>query len=190
MTPANTATATAPPSRITEPLRELVAGIRQTVQRGLAPEPTAQLVAQRLAPCLGLPGLLLAEHHEGYPDRYRQHVLHAEQDGSFSLVALVWLPGQSTAIHDHVSWGVTGVHQGEESERRYRLVPGDSTARLVATEDVVSPQGAVAAFTPPGDIHLVRNSGTEKAISLHVYGADVSRLGSSVRRVYDLPADR
>jgi hypothetical protein len=24
-------------------------------------------------------------------------------------------------------------------------------------------------------------------VSLHVYGADISRLGSSVRRVYDLP---
>jgi len=25
------------------------------------------------------------------------------------------------------------------------------------------------------------------AVSLHVYGADISRLGSSVRRVYELP---
>jgi 3-mercaptopropionate dioxygenase len=25
------------------------------------------------------------------------------------------------------------------------------------------------------------------AISLHVYGADITRLGSSVRRTYDLP---
>ncbi|MEU2156277.1 cysteine dioxygenase family protein [Streptomyces sp. NPDC019396] len=190
MTPANTATATAPPSRITAPLRELVAGIRQTVQRGLAPEPTAQLVAERLAPYLGLPDLLLSEQCEGDTECYRQHVLHAESDGSFSLVALVWLPGQVTPIHDHVSWCVTGVHEGEEYERRYRLVPHDTTARLIATEDVVNPRGAVAAFAPPGDIHLVRNSGAGKAISLHVYGADVSRLGSSIRRVYDLPADR
>jgi hypothetical protein len=28
------------------------------------------------------------------------------------------------------------------------------------------------------------------AISLHVYGADITRLGSSVRRVYDLPVRR
>jgi predicted metal-dependent enzyme (double-stranded beta helix superfamily) len=43
------------------------------------------------------------------------------------------------------------------------------------------------SFTPPGDIHRVRNSGDVPAVSLHVYGADLSRLGSSVRRVYGLP---
>jgi predicted metal-dependent enzyme (double-stranded beta helix superfamily) len=114
-------------------------------------------------------------------------VLHVERDGSFSLVALVWLPGQRTPIHDHVSWCVTGVHEGVESERRYRLVSDYATARLVVTEDVLNPQGAVSGFAPPGDIHQVRNAGTSTAISIHVYGADVSRLGSSVRRVYDTP---
>ena len=29
------------------------------------------------------------------------------------------------------------------------------------------------------------NSGRTKAISLHVYGADIGRLGSSIRRTYD-----
>ncbi len=33
----------------------------------------------------------------------------------------------------------------------------------------------------------VRNVGADVAVSLHVYGADITRLGSSVRRTYDLP---
>jgi predicted metal-dependent enzyme (double-stranded beta helix superfamily) len=37
---------------------------------------------------------------------------------------------------------------------------------------------------PPGDIHRVRNSGTTTAISVHIYGTDISRL-SSVRRYYE-----
>ncbi|MFE7131584.1 cysteine dioxygenase [Streptomyces sp. NPDC057638] len=168
----------------------LIDAIRADVRRGLAPEPTARLVARTLGPYLGDPGLLTAAQREGDPDRYRQHVLHAERDGSFSLVALVWLPGQHTSVHDHVSWCVTGVHEGVESERRYRLVPEGRSARLVATGDVVNPQGTVAAFAPPGDIHQVRNDGPGLAVSFHVYGADVARLGSSIRRVYDLPADR
>jgi predicted metal-dependent enzyme (double-stranded beta helix superfamily) len=45
----------------------------------------------------------------------------------------------------------------------------------------------VAGLAPPGDIHRVRNAGAETAISLHIYGTDISRLGSSVRRIYDLP---
>ncbi len=47
--------------------------------------------------------------------------------------------------------------------------------------------GAVSGFAPPGDIHRVRNAGDLTAISIHIYGTDVSRIGSSVRRYYDLP---
>ncbi|WP_190137718.1 cysteine dioxygenase family protein [Streptomyces longispororuber] len=183
----------APSARTTERAAALVADIREAVGRGLPPDLTAYLVGERLAPHLGASDLLTAAQCEGDPDRYRQHLLHAESDGSFSLVALVWLPGQRTSVHDHVSWCVTGVHEGEEHERRYRLVPAagpGTSARLIATEDVVNPTGAVCGFAPPGDIHRVWNAGSGRAISLHVYGADISRLGSSVRRVYDLPADR
>ena len=38
-----------------------------------------------------------------------------------------------------------------------------------------------------GDVHLVRNAGDTVAVSMHVYGTDIARVGSSVRRVYDLP---
>ncbi|GHF45674.1 MULTISPECIES: cysteine dioxygenase family protein [Streptomyces] len=179
-------TPTAPPT--TARLDELIGDVREAVGRGLPPDTTAYLVGERLAAHLGAGDLLTEEQCESDPERYRQHILHAEPDGSFSVVALVWLPGQQTCIHDHVSWCVTGVHQGTESERRYRLVPDGPTARLVATEDVVNAQGDVCGFAPPGDIHRVRNAGSSTAVSVHVYGADVSRLGSSVRRVYDLPA--
>ena len=47
--------------------------------------------------------------------------------------------------------------------------------------------GDVGGFAPPGDIHRVRNAGRDTAISIHVYGTDVSRPGSCVRRVYDQP---
>ncbi|MFJ7590711.1 cysteine dioxygenase [Streptomyces sp. NPDC097617] len=180
---------TTTPARTTTRMAALVSEIRTVVERGLAPDLTAYLVGERLAPHLGAPDLLAPAQQEGDPERYRQHVLHAESDGSFSVVALVWLPGQETCIHDHVSWCVAGVHQGEESERRFRLAPGAGPARLVATEDVVNAQGEVCGFAPPGDIHMVRNSCTSKAISVHVYGADVSRLGTSIRRVYTLPVD-
>ncbi|MEV0529002.1 cysteine dioxygenase family protein [Streptomyces sp. NPDC050439] len=179
-------------ARTTGRLDALVSGVREAVGRGLPPDLTAYLVGERLAPHLGATDLLTDEQRSGDPERYRQHLLHAEHDGSFSVVGIVWLPGQHTPVHDHVSWCVTGVHEGAEHERRYRLVPAsaDTPARLVATEDLVNRQGTVCGFAPPGDIHRVWNGGTGKAVSLHVYGADISRLGTSVRRVYELPADR
>ncbi|GEB52861.1 MULTISPECIES: cysteine dioxygenase family protein [Streptomyces] len=186
------ATTDTPTVRATERLRTLVGEVREAVGRGLPPDVTAYLVGEKLAPHLGAADLLTAAQREPDPERYRQHLLHAEQDGSFSLVALVWLPGQRTPVHDHVSWCVTGVHEGEEHERRYRLLPAEAagdSARLVATEDVVNPLGSVCGFAPPGDIHRVWNGGESLAVSIHIYGADISRLGSSVRRVYELPAD-
>jgi predicted metal-dependent enzyme (double-stranded beta helix superfamily) len=51
----------------------------------------------------------------------------------------------------------------------------------------VNPSGTVSGFAPPGDIHRVRNTGSTVAISMHVYGADISRLGNSIRREYTLP---
>ncbi|WP_371478080.1 cysteine dioxygenase [Kitasatospora sp. NBC_00315] len=183
MTPSVTVAATV----LSERMRALVGEIGEVVDRGLPPDLTAYLVGECLRPSLGDEGLLTAAQCEGDPDRYRQHVLHADPDGAFSVVVLVWLPGQRTSVHDHVAWCVAGVHQGEESERRYRLVPDGRTGRLVPLGDVLGPPGTVAAFAPPGDIHRVRNAGTGTAISVHVYGADVSRLGSSVRRVYRLP---
>ncbi|MBF6331990.1 cysteine dioxygenase family protein [Nocardia transvalensis] len=176
-------------TRRTALLDELIESVRRIVRRGLAPQPTAEMAGRALEHVLGKPGLLTPEQCEGDPDRYRQHVLHAEEDGSFSIVALVWLPGQQTSIHDHVSWCVAGVHEGQESERRYRLVPDGPACRLVVVGDVLNPVGAVSAFAPPGDIHRVRNAGEAKAISIHLYGADISRLGTSIRRVYAAPVE-
>ena len=78
-----------------------------------------------------------------------------------------------------------GVLQGAEYEELFALREGGTVLEEVGTN--AGAPGDVSGFTPPGDIHRVRNRGAEVAISLHVYGADISRLGSSVRRIYDLP---
>jgi predicted metal-dependent enzyme (double-stranded beta helix superfamily) len=80
---------------------------------------------------------------------------------------------------------VTGVLQGGEYEELFALRDGETVLEEVGRN--VSDTGDVTGFAPPGDIHRVRNRGTGVAVSLHVYGADISRLGSSVRRVYELP---
>ncbi|MFH8224525.1 cysteine dioxygenase [Streptomyces sp. NPDC018057] len=189
MTSTDVRTRTAAATPRLDRLDRLVQDVREAVRQGLPGERTADLVARCLAPHLGAGDLLTEDQREGGTDHYRQHVLHVEADGSFSVVALVWLPGQRTSVHDHVSWCVTGVHEGREHERRYRLTGEGAAAGLVATEEVVNEQGDVCGFAPPGDIHRVWNGGTGKAVSLHIYGADIGRLGSSVRRVYEPPAD-
>ena len=159
-------------------LSELVAGVRTVVARHASWSDTAQLVADQLRQHLPGPDVLTAEQRLGSPDGYRSHTLHVEPDGSFSIIALVWLPGQKTRIHDHMTWCVFGVIQGVEHEDLF-----DADVKLVGHSD--NHVGDVSGFAPPGDIHRVHNTSDSAAISIHIYGTDVTRLGSSVRRYYD-----
>lgn len=168
-------------------LDSLVESVRSITSLDLSTKDNADRVAQCLAGylCEGHP--LPRQYRQGSPDHYTQHVMHVEPDGNFSVVALVWLSGQSTPIHDHVSWCVTGVYEGEEHEQRYELCGSGEKSHLVPTAQATSGPGEVCALTPPGDIHLVRNSSDSVTISLHIYGADISALGTSVRRTYEQP---
>jgi predicted metal-dependent enzyme (double-stranded beta helix superfamily) len=101
------------------------------------------------------------------------------------MVAIVWQPGAQTRIHDHVIWYVFGVLASVEYEDLYTL--SEDGAALIEVGSNPNLTGEVGGFTPPGDIHRVRNVSDSTAISLHVYGTDLGRIGSSARRYYDLP---
>jgi predicted metal-dependent enzyme (double-stranded beta helix superfamily) len=159
-------------------LTELVDGVLAAIAARANWPDTAQLVAEQLRRHLPSPELLTPEQRLGSPDDYFSHTLHIEPDGSFSVIAVVWRPGQITRIHDHLTWCVFGVIQGTEHEELF-----DADLNLIGQND--SQVGDVASFAPPGDIHRVHNTTGATAISIHIYGLDVAHTGSSVRRYYD-----
>ncbi|OZM84177.1 cysteine dioxygenase family protein [Pseudonocardia sp. MH-G8] len=167
-----------PPPQHADGFAVLVEGVRAAVAAGAGWADTAALVAGELRAHLPGPDVLTAEQRLGSPDDYCAHTLHVEPDGSFSIVALVWRPGQITRIHDHVTWCALGVVQGVEHEELF-----DADLNLIGRNE--NDVGAVSGFAPPGDIHRVRGTGGTTAISIHVYGTDITRLGSSARRYYD-----
>jgi 3-mercaptopropionate dioxygenase len=124
------------------------------------------------------PDVPTAEQRLGSPDDYCGHTLYVEPDGSFSIVALVWRSGQITRIHDHGTWCAFGVIQGVEHEELF-----DADLNLVGRNE--NQVGDVSGFAPPGDIHRVHNTSETTAISIHIYGTDITRIGSSARRYYD-----
>ena len=165
---------------------ELVSGIRHAVQQHDDWQQTARLVADEVRRHLPAPEEALTEQERlGGPSGYQTHLLHAEPDGTFSIVALVWRPGQATTIHDHVTWGAFAVLEGTEYEEVFALAENGTALTLRARNE--NKAGDVSAFAPPGDIHRITNPSTGVVIQLHVYGTDISRLGTSIRRVYDLP---
>jgi predicted metal-dependent enzyme (double-stranded beta helix superfamily) len=159
-------------------MRSLVAAVRGAVSTHAGWRDTAELVATQLRAQLPTAAVLTPAQRAGAEDGYRSHVLHVEPDGAFSIVGLVWRPGQITPIHDHVTWCVFGVIEGIEHEELF-----DAGLNPVGESD--NHAGDVSGFAPPGDIHRVHNTGDDTAISIHVYGTDVSRIGSSVRRYYE-----
>lgn len=111
---------------------------------------------------------------------YARHLVQATPDGSLSLYALVWSPGQWTPVHDHGTWGVVGIVEGVLEEREYvRVAAGcddDEEAgdgvQLARGGVLLLGRGAVASFVPsPDHIHVTGvPDGRPRAVSLHLYG--------------------
>ncbi|MGP3965539.1 cysteine dioxygenase [Nonomuraea sp. 3N208] len=165
-------------------LDELVAGIRAALNYHGDWQRTAQRAASALRRHLPSPELLTGVH-PGDQEELRGRLLHVEPDGTFSIQAVVWPAGRVTRIHDHVTWCVLGVIQGAVHEELFTL--SGNGEFLIPTGSTMNATGTVNGFAPPGDIHRVATSGDRTAISIHVYGTDLSRLGSSSLRYYDLP---
>ena len=155
----------------------------------VAADTDARAIAARagmlLRPALADEWLLEPRHCEPAEDRYRQHLVHVHPAGRYSVVALVWKPGQATPIHDHRCWCVVGVWRGLERETTYDLRGDIGSHHLTPRGSVVASPGDVSVLVPPDeDIHRVENAGGSLAISVHVYGDDISVLGSSINREF------
>lgn len=173
------------------PLTNFVAELERLHDIEQDPQRLITGVQGYLTALLAEPALLTADQREPWRDRYRPHLLAVAPSRRFSVVALVWLPGQKTPIHDHICWCVVGVYEGIERERRFSLREDAQGNRwlLPLTDERVFP-GQTSALVPPEEnIHQVRNAGTDLAISIHVYGADLSAhpsgLPSSVNQCFD-----
>jgi len=171
----------------TQGLRRLTRSLDTLVSGGNEPSVVAARAGVALRAALDDPGLLAPRHCEPAQQRYRPHLVHVHPDGLYSVLSLVWKPGQATPIHDHVCWCVVGVWRGLERETTYDLhEAGDLNPYLVCRRSGIAAPGDVSVLVPPDeDIHRVENCGSGLAISIHVYGDDISVLGSSINREFE-----
>jgi predicted metal-dependent enzyme (double-stranded beta helix superfamily) len=168
-------------------LAAFVADVEAIVAAESDPHRIAAGVQARLPRLLADPNFLAPEQREPWPDHYRPHLLAVAPSRRFSVVSLVWLPGQVTPIHDHICWCVVGVLQGLEKEQRYTLHEGADGGRwLIPLAEETVPPGHTCALVPPDEnIHQVRNAGADLAISIHVYGDDLTTHPSSINQCFD-----
>ena len=127
----------------TRALRHLTRSLDALVAANTDARAIAARAGMLLRPALADEWLLEPRHCEPAEDRYRQHLVHVHPAGRYSVVALVWKPGQATPIHDHRCWCVVGVWRGLERETTYDL-RGDIGSHHL------TPRGSVVAS--PGDV--------------------------------------
>ncbi len=151
------------------------------------PAACATYVAGQLQELIQTSSWLEASHRQGCDAEPCANLVYVDPDGLFSVVAFVWQAGQQTCIHDHVCWCVVGVLEGIEEESSFLLKRGEDQQTWLEAQGMqrLTP-GHVCQLVPPNaDIHQVRNGGAETAISIHVYGTDIGRRGTSINRRFD-----
>ena len=109
---------------------------------------------------------------------YSRHLLYADPEDRFSLMCLVWRPGQGTPIHDHPSWGVLGVLHGRMRFVNYAHDEISGHRCLVPVETFVAAKGSVGTVYPPMvDIHRMENASREElAVTIHCYGCEIKEF--------------
>lgn len=116
-----------------------------------------------------------AKYMEEHPEYYRQYLLYADPKNRLSIVSFVWGPGQSTPVHDHTIWGVIGMLEGSEYDRRY-VTGADNSLELIEETQLLP--GDIGFVSPSvGDVHDVRNTYDDKvSISIHAYGGNIGEV--------------
>lgn len=126
--------------------------------------------------------LLTAAQQTGAAESYTRHLLYDDPQGRFSVVSLVWLPGQRTPVHGHYAWCAYAIVQGAMQEDLFRW--NATTCRADLTRRVLKQCGDTSAGHAGLDaIHRLSQIGDSPAISIHVYGVDGARVATHVNRI-------
>ena len=142
---------------------------------------TATAVTAALARTGSAVDWLPQEQRRANHERYARHLLHSDPTGLFSILAIVWAPGQHSPVHSHLTWCSVSVLSGTLTESIYKL-NGDKPA--LVCEEARAP-GALTFDPADGTvIHRLANKGSENAISLHVYGVGADLVNTGINRLY------
>jgi predicted metal-dependent enzyme (double-stranded beta helix superfamily) len=117
-------------------------------------------------------------------DRFAMNLIRMPKNRSFSVIGGVWTPGQTTPIHDHLTWALIDVYDGTEREALFRRTDDRSDpkrAKLEMVSEKMNMKGHVTVLGEAG-IHRVDNPSSRPTHSIHVYGRDI---GTAERHSYD-----
>jgi predicted metal-dependent enzyme (double-stranded beta helix superfamily) len=105
------------------------------------------------------------------PDQgWSVHFLYREHDFPLTVQMVCWLPGRTSPIHNHGTWGIVALIGGQERHRLWRRQPHpDYPDRIAPLDEVILNPGDVIALTSDA-IHSVEPLGDEPTVSFNLYG--------------------
>ncbi len=118
---------------------------------------------------------------EPAPDRYARRLLHRDPAGRYTAVVMVWDHGQGTPLHDHAGmWCVECVYRGRIRVTSFDLETDPEAERLQFTPESVAlaGKGEAGHLIPPFEYHMIENPDATPAITIHVYGGEMTRCNA------------
>ncbi len=100
--------------------------------------------------------------------------LHSEP--GLTVLHTVVNPGFVSPPHDHRTWAVIGVYDGEENNTFYRLIAGSRRIEQIGGRNVRPGEVLTLGLDA---IHKIANPGSNKLIALHVYGKNILEIERS-----------
>jgi predicted metal-dependent enzyme (double-stranded beta helix superfamily) len=115
---------------------------------------------------------------EPTPDRYARRLLHRDPAGRYTVIAMVWGPGQHTPLHDHAGiWCVECVYSGRIRVTSYGVRGGNpetGIVRFAEENEVLAGPGEAGALIPPFEYHVIANADPTTSVTIHVYGGEMT----------------
>jgi 3-mercaptopropionate dioxygenase len=111
------------------------------------------------------------------PDRYARRLLHRDPAGRYTVVVMVWDRGQGTPLHDHAGmWCVECVYRGRIRVTSFDLEgnPNADVLRFTPESVALAGKGEAGHLIPPFEYHMIENPDPTPAITIHVYGGEMT----------------
>jgi predicted metal-dependent enzyme (double-stranded beta helix superfamily) len=163
-------------------LTPALAALVDEIDAACADGVTKDRMVAALGRAVAQPDLLTADQCVPQSGCYARHLMYSDPAGRFTMVSIVWGPGQFSPPHAHHAWCAYAVRENALEETLYAWDRESATAQPARTE-VRSPGYGCFAHSGLDQIHRLGNSGSRPAISIHVYGVERERVGTHVNRM-------
>ncbi len=155
-------------------LEDLIQTLDLATETNNSVEQTVRAVEQALCQAIKSGFRLPQSCCKTVPENYARHLVHIGPDQRYSVVAMVWGPGQGTPLHDHAhTWCVECVLEGKIKVTNFRHQGNTTSGNYLFEQarEIIAGTGEAGHLIPPLEYHTIHNAQSEgPSITLHVYG--------------------